>query len=119
MSLTAGRSGHKRSRRCGPSLIHGHRGGDVFAMAENLEAMPSVARCIGGNKDGFDAGIFHHRFEGGIGLGAAAGLGEGSATLGDQIGDGHDLHIRMILEAESRAELTNPIAGDAYPNFTI
>jgi hypothetical protein len=52
-------------------------------------------------------------------LGAAAGLGEGSATLGDQIGDGHDLHIRMILKAENCAELTNPIAGDADSNFTI
>ena len=33
MSLTAGRSGHKRSRRCGPSLIHGHRGGGRCPLA--------------------------------------------------------------------------------------
>lgn len=78
-----------------------------------------AAGRVGGNEHGLDLIVLDHLFEGWICLLAAAGLGHGGAAVGDQVGDGHDFHVGVILETERLPELAKSVAGDAYADLAI
>src|SRR4051812_42143148 len=76
-------------------------------------------RCIGGDEDGFDFVILDHLFERWIRLAAARFLRQAVAALGNEITDGDDLHIGMILKAEGGGELAHAVADEADPELAI
>ena len=82
-----------------------HGRGDVLAVLEHLDAVPGVAGSIGRHEHGLDAVVLDHFLERGIGLLAPGSLGQPGATIGNQVADRHDLDVRVVLEAERRAEL--------------
>ena len=54
-----------------------------------------------------------------ISLRTSAGGSQPGATVGNQVADGHHLHVRMILESKISAKLANAIPNDADPNFAV
>lgn len=93
--------------------------GGVFAVLEGFEAMAGVAGGIRGDENGFNAVVADEFLEGGIGFGAAACLGEGGATFGNEVADGGDFDIGMVLKAEGGAELADAVADDADAELAV
>ena len=56
---------------------------------------------------------------GGHGVAAAAGLGQLGALVRIQLGDGADLHIRVVLEVKGPAEAADTLAGNAHADQAI
>ena len=103
---------------------HGRR--DMFAVLEDLHAMPRVAGGVGRHEDRLDPVVLDQFFERGIRLCAAGGLRQPGTTIRYEIADRHHLDVRVILEAERSGELanavahqphTNPAVGDGLPGF--
>ncbi len=95
------------------------RAGDVLAVLEHVDAVPGVAGGVGGHEDGLDRVVLDHFFKGRVGLLAAAGLGQLGAAIGEQVADGRDRDVRMVLEAERRAEAADAVADDADAQLAI
>ena len=96
-----------------------HGRGHVLAVLEHLDAVPGVARGVGGHEDGLDRVVLDQLFQRRIGLLAAAGLGQLRAAVGNQVADGRHRDVRMVLEAERRAELADAVADDAHADLAV
>src|SRR5512140_591050 len=91
----------------------------MFAVLEDLDAVPRVTGRVRRHEHGFDAVVFDQFFHGGGGLAAADGLGQAGAAIGDEIADGYDLHIWVVLEAEGGAELTHAVPDQTDSNSAV
>ena len=96
-----------------------HGGHHVLAVVEHLHAVPRVAGGVGGHEHRLDLRVLHQHLQRLVRLVAAAGLHQALAPLGDQVADGHDLDVRMVLEAERRPELAHPVADDADADLAV
>ena len=54
-----------------------------------------------------------------IGLLAAAGLRQCRAPIGEEVADGHDFDVRVVLEAERRAELARAVPDDPHADLAV
>ncbi len=81
--------------------------------------MAGVAGGVGGDEDRFDPVVLDQLFERRIGFLAAAGLGQAGAAVGDQIADGDDLDVGVILQAERRAEAARAVSDDAHAELAV
>ena len=91
----------------------------MLAVLEHFDHVPRVARRIGGDEDRFDVIVLHHLFERRIRLLAAGRLGQPGAAIGNQVADGDDLDVGMILKPKRRRELANAVADEADANLAI
>ncbi len=78
-----------------------------------------MARGVGGHEYRLDPVVLHQFLERRIGLRAPAGLRQARALLGHQVADGHDLHVRMILETKGGPETADPIPDNADPETAV
>ena len=85
-----------------------HGRGHVLAVLQHLDAMPGVAGRVGRHEDRLDRVVLDHLFQRRIRLLAAARLGQPGAAVGNQIADGHDLDVRMVLKAEAAPNWHTP-----------
>ena len=92
---------------------------DVFAVLERFHDMAEMARRIGRDEDCFDGVVFDEFFEGWIRFCAATFFSKSGTTIRNQVADGHNFYVRMVLESKGRTELANSIADDADADFTI
>ena len=76
----------------------------MFAFLQGGDREPCVARRISGDEHRFDPVVLDHLFAGLIGRPAADRLRELCAALGDQVGGGDHLDVRVALEAKVGAE---------------
>ena len=74
--------------------------------------MPRVTRCIGSAEHRLDPVVLDQLFERRICLLTTACLGQVGAPIGKQIADGHDFHVRVILETERGAETAHAVSDD-------
>ena len=91
----------------------------MLAVVEDFDAVSGVAGGIGGDEDGLDAVVFDEFLEGGVGFLATAGPGQCGTSIGEQIADGDDLDVGVVLEAEGGAETAYAVADDADANPAI
>ena len=96
-----------------------HRAGDVLAVPEHLDAVPGMAGGVGRHEDRLDAVVLDQLFERGVRLLAAAGLRQRGAAVGEQVADGGDGDVGMVLEAERRAELADAVADDPHADLSV
>ena len=94
----------------------GDRGHHVLVMPHDFHAVPRVTRRVRRDEDRLDALVEDELLERLIGLVAATRPHQPGASLGDQVADGDDLDVRVILEAELGAELTRAETDDAEAN---
>ena len=81
--------------------------------------MTGVRGGVGRAKDRFDRIVFDHFFERGVCFLAFNGLGEFRASIGEEIGDGDDFDVWMILEFEFSGEFAEPVSDEANAKFTV
>jgi hypothetical protein len=91
----------------------------MFAVFEHFDAVTHMAGGVGGDKDSFDAIVLHQFFEGRVSLPATTGPGELGTAVRNEIADGHDLDIGMILETEVSSKFADTISDDADTNLPV
>ena len=96
-----------------------HGAGDVLAVLEHLDAVPGMAGRVGRHEDRLDRVVLDQLLERGVRLLAAAGLGQRGAAVGEQVADGGDGDVGMVLEAERRAELADAVADDPHADLPV
>ena len=78
-----------------------------------------MTRSVGRDKNRLDGVVFDHLFQRFVSLFAAAGFGEPVAALGEEVGDGDDLGVRVILKPELGAELAQSEPDDSDAQFLV
>ena len=101
------------------SIVNRHGVTDVLAMFKAEDAVARMGRRVGRQKDRFDRIVFNHLLKGRIGLLALNAFGERGATVGEQIRNGDDLHVRMVLEIEFSGELTDAITNEPDSELAV
>jgi hypothetical protein len=96
-----------------------HGAGDVLAVLEHLDAVLGMAGCVGRHEDRLDRVVLDQLFERRVRLLAATGPGQRGAALGEQVADGDDGDVGMVLEAERGAELADAIADDPHADLPV
>ena len=117
---TAGLDGfeeHVCVRKRTPGGRHG--AGNMLAMFKHQRAVPGMAWRVGGHEHRFNLVVFHELLEGGVGLLAAARLGQAGTPIGKQIAHRHHFNIRVILETERRTEAASAVADNAHANLAV
>ena len=86
----------------------------MLAGLENFARVVAVARRVGRDKDRFDGIVFNHLFERFVSLFALARFCETVAAFREEIADGDDFDVRVILQAELRAKLAQAESDDTH-----
>ena len=91
----------------------------MLAVPERGDHVVGMTRSIGRDKDGFDVIVFDHLFERGIFFAALRLLGKPFAPVGEEIGDGDNFDIRMVLKVELAGKLAKPETGKPDADFAV
>jgi len=90
------------------AFLERHRGGDgaehVLAGGQAEQGVTHVVRRGGGEEDRLDLGVFEHRFEGRITLGALVDFLQSGEALGAELCHRLDDAVRVLVELEAEAE---------------
>ena len=91
----------------------------MLAVFEDVHAVPSMAGSVRGHKHCLERVVLHQFFQRGIRLFASARLSQRGTPVGKQIADRRDFHVRVILEAEGRTELTDAESDNAHADLAV
>src|SRR5690606_545042 len=96
-----------------------HRARDVLAVIKHLHAVTCMARRIRSHKYRLNVFVLHHFFQGRISLVTTGYTGKFCTTVRKQIADGHDFHVRMILEAEGSGKLADTVSDKTHTYLPV
>ena len=88
-----------------------------FPCRDHVHAVLRVAGSIRGDEDCFDLIVFDHLFQRRISFLTTTGLSQRGTAIREQITDGHDFYIGMILKTERGTKATNSVADNAHLEF--
>lgn len=101
------------------SIEDGDGVADMLSVLKAEDCVTRVRGCVCRAKDRFDRIVFDHFFERGVCFLAFNGLGEFRASIGEEIGDGDDFDVWMILEFEFSGEFAKTVSDEPDAEFPV